>query len=465
VPLEWREHAAAVVVALQLKDGERERLGAYFTPPRLAAQVLRRLMTYGYKPDRHRIIDPAAGGAAFLAPLYGLIADASDGGFTRTSKGLELLDGIEIDRRLANVSTDLLAWRLAALRGTEKPNKADFATARRRVVVADTLKIAPRADYDVVVGNPPYARIGKDRYEEFVERWPSLTDKGGYLNLSMAFVCHCLAFLKPGGLLSFVMPAGFIGGPSFRAFRKSIASDVVAIDRLEKREGVFLDVIQDCVILTMKRRCSQRHSVPVSNLAGDGSETHLGRLRLPISGGPWQLPNGRTIATGKSLSDLGWKGKVGAVVPHRWKERVFSERRTGSVPLVWAAAIRPDGRVDYDHMRKRVSGCRALVDPEVSYIVRRPCVLVQRTSNRKQMRRINAAVVDRRVLDAIGPFVTENHVIVLTPPLRCSSMQNLRNMTRVLNSSETTAIYDRIGGTANVSLKILLSMKLPIVEE
>jgi hypothetical protein len=27
-----REHAAAVVAALQLKPGERERLGAYFTP-------------------------------------------------------------------------------------------------------------------------------------------------------------------------------------------------------------------------------------------------------------------------------------------------------------------------------------------------------------------------------------------------------------------------------------------------
>jgi adenine-specific DNA-methyltransferase len=378
---------------------------------------------------------------------------------------VDLLGGIEIDRRLAKVATDLLAWRLAAARGADAPGAKDLLAAARRVEVADTLEITPRAKYDVVVGNPPYARIGKDRYGEFVERWPSLTDRGGYLNLSMAFVNHCLEFLKPGGLLSFVMPAGFIGGPSFSSFRNSIAADVVAIDRIENREGVFLDVIQDCVILTMKRAMPRRRLVAVSSLAGDGSETGLGRIKLPKDGAMWQLPTATPISTGKSLSELGWKGKVGAVVPHRWKERVVSDRRAGSLPLLWAAAIRPDGRVDYAHMRERVSGCRAIVDAEVSYVIRRPCVLVQRTSNRKQRRRINAAVVDQRVFNTIGPFVTENHVIVLMPPPEAACLQALREMTRILNSSQTTAVYDRICGTANVSVRTLLGMKLPVTGE
>jgi adenine-specific DNA-methyltransferase len=126
--------------------------------------------------------------------------------------------------------------------------------------------------------------------------------------------------------------------------------------------------------------------------------------------------------------------------------------------------IRPDGHVDYEHMRKRVSGCRAVVDPEVSYVIRRPCLLVQRTSNRKQRRRINAALVDQKFLDTVGPFVAENHVITLTPPAD-APQQHLRQMTKLLNSSETTALYDRICGTASVSVKTLLEMKLPVVAE
>ncbi|WP_316168296.1 MULTISPECIES: Eco57I restriction-modification methylase domain-containing protein [unclassified Bradyrhizobium] len=71
--------------------------------------------------------------------------------------------------------------------------------------VADTLEQDATGKFDVVVGNPPYARIGRDDYHDYVERWPELTDKGGYVNLSTAFLHHCRTFVKPGGLLSFVM--------------------------------------------------------------------------------------------------------------------------------------------------------------------------------------------------------------------------------------------------------------------
>src|SRR5260370_22869794 len=73
LPLEWREHAAAVVAAIQLKAGQRERLGAYFTPPHLASHVLIRLTGLGYHPTRHTTIPPAPGGAPVLAQLHGLI--------------------------------------------------------------------------------------------------------------------------------------------------------------------------------------------------------------------------------------------------------------------------------------------------------------------------------------------------------------------------------------------------------
>ena len=109
-------------------------------------------------------------------------------------------------------------------------------------------------------------------------------------------------------------------------------------------------------------------------------------------------------------------------------------------------------------------GHRVVVDTELSYVIRRPCLVVQRTANRKQKRRINASVVDRKFFESVGPFVAENHVIVLTPPPD-ASMADLRRMADTLNSPQMTALYDRVSGTASVSIKTLMSMKLPAVLE
>jgi hypothetical protein len=115
------------------------------------------------------------------------------------------------------------------------------------------------------------------------------------------------------------------------------------------------------------------------------------------------MPATAAIATGSSLSEMGWLGKVGTVVPHRWKDRISQTRAASSVALLCAVAIRPDGSLDFDHMKANVEGHRVVVDTELSYVVRRPCLVVPRTANRKQKRRINAGVVDRKFLENVGP--------------------------------------------------------------
>ncbi len=43
-------------------------------------------------------------------------------------------------------------------------------------------------------------------------------------------------------------------------------------------------------------------------------------------------------------------------------------------------------------------------------------------------------------------------------------MADLRNpMSALLNSLQMSALYDRVSGTASVSLKTLMSMKLPVL--
>jgi adenine-specific DNA-methyltransferase len=138
---------------------------------------------------------------------------------------------------------------------------------------------------------------------------------------------------------------------------------------LEKSEvagrRIFLDVIQDCIIVTMCRGIEQRPTVRVGSLAHDGNDRFLGNIKLDPQGGRWELPTADVIATGVTLSEIGWTGKVGPVVPHRWQDRISKTRVASSVALLWAAAIRPDGSLDFDHMKANVDGHRVVVDTEL----------------------------------------------------------------------------------------------------
>lgn len=58
------------------------------------------------------------------------------------------------------------------------------------------------------------------------------------------------------------------------------------------------------------------------------------------------------------------------------------------------------------------------------------------------------------------PSINLNHVIVLFPPPDIA-MADLREMAELLGSPDISELYDRNSGTASISIKTLLSMKLP----
>jgi adenine-specific DNA-methyltransferase len=59
-----------------------------------------------------------------------------------------------------------------------------------------------------------------------------------------------------GGLVGYVIPASFLGGPEFSSFRKRVLqlAEVLVVDLIEKRSDVFLDAIQDACFVILRRR-------------------------------------------------------------------------------------------------------------------------------------------------------------------------------------------------------------------
>ena len=135
-----------VLLTGQIVD-ERQELGAFYTPPHIAAQVI---ATADLKAGM-AVLEPSAGRGALAAPAFLL------GCF---------VDCVEIDPKSVKILCSI---------------------AFRHVVPGDFLAMRPKPAYDSVVMNPPFAR-----------------------QQDVAHVRHAARFLKPGGRLVAITSAGVL---------------------------------------------------------------------------------------------------------------------------------------------------------------------------------------------------------------------------------------------------------------
>lgn len=108
LPIDERHYWAGTLYTLMLPAKIRRSQATYFTPPRVADAVVHLAVESGFDLSEGDVLDPAAGGAAFLSTLAGRMVAA----------GLDPVDvayrlnGVEIDEGLALLSRRLIAERL-----------------------------------------------------------------------------------------------------------------------------------------------------------------------------------------------------------------------------------------------------------------------------------------------------------------------------------------------------------------
>lgn len=198
----------------------------------------------------------------------------------------------------------------------------------------------------------------------------------------------------------------------------------------------------------------------------------LGCLDLPALPGDrvWALPDGIEDdqlfqPTLDTLAEYGYSVKAGYFVWNRELERYRTGRspRRNEVPLFWAHNARPnlhckplDGDV--------TNGCYGFVRIErtSSAIVRTDAILMQRTSNRKQNRRLIAALILQTEIPGKQGFVSENHTILVLPAPEKKQAVPLAVLCRLLNTSAVDSRFRRMSGTVSVSTKALRILPLPI---
>lgn len=476
LPANEKHYWVSSLYALLMPKGRRQRLAAYFTPPHLVSYVLDIMLEQGIEPGKHRILDPASGGAAFLVPLAAWIAqNARQKSIPAETilQSIELtLAGIEIEPQLAKLSHTLLADLL----------RPELTAARRSLNISitrtSTLKLeTPDTPYDAVIGNPPYGRVFRPS-DALLSRFADvITD--GYVNLYALFIEQALRWVRPGGLICLIVPMSFIGGAYFAALRKRIleVADVLRVDPIDKRSDLFVDVLYDvCVLVLRKRGADACVAKPASALLlPNEPPRNLGTIDLPdgASDRIWALPDGALsdefFQDGlETLEDYGYLARSGYFVWNRERDRYrtgFKPRST-EVPLFWAHNVVTNSicePLDRDGNAGRIGFVKIAHDSTA--VVKTDAILLQRTSNRRQRRRIIAGIIRKSKLPSQRGFVSENHTILIIPDPAKKQVISLKMLCRLLNTEAVDARFRRISGSVSVSTKTLRQLPLPAVKE
>lgn len=452
LPDDYRHYWIGTFYTLLMPKEQRRQQSAYFTRPEIARHLIKRLEEQGTDFRSARVLDPAAGGAAFLSLIAGRMKELG----CSTKSILSRLRGIEIDPELAALSRLLIADRLGV---DDLPEPV--------IKVGDSLAQAPDQTFDVVLCNPPYGRVSPERFE--VERWSSVCHPG-HINLYAMFVEYCLRHTRGGGHCGFVIPSSFIAGPLYCKLRGAIRErgKVRLIGHVECREEFFVDVLQDVSLLVVERRPgkesagsrSAEPAVSFGRIDTSGSWSSAASFSLPPDRtGAWVLPSTRDTARGgATLADYGCRVSAGYFVWNRETERMRKKplKRGQWVPLFWACNIRANARCQPNAKDGRGTDFVRFDEPSPA-IIKGPAILLQRTTNTKQRRRLIAGYVEPRG-ESAGGYVSENHTVVVRPT---DGDAELGLVCRLLNSEAVDRRYRQISGTASISTLLLRSLDLP----
>lgn len=455
-----------------LPDLLRAQYGMYFTPPPVVERLLDMVTESGFDWTNGKIIDPACGGGAFLAPVasrmikHALAAHRNPNKEALARDVCSRLRGIEIESFCAWMAKVFLQLTVIDLLGC-----SDILP--HAVCTGDAMTVEGRLNeqFDLVIGNPPYGKVSLP---------PGLRKKYarslyGHANLYGIFTDMAVCLAKRDGLIAYVTPTSFLGGQYFRNLRKLLREEAPprAIDFVTNRDGVFADVLQETSLAVYRRgRRDTRVSVSV---------TTPGRLELPaevarmgkfrINGAldsPWILPRdamhatllGRAQKMNLHLADLGYQVSTGPLVWNRHKKQLAQEPGRGNLPLIWAESVQADGKFRFAYAKRNHVPYFHLQPEQDHLITKTPCVLVQRTTAKEQHRRIIAARLPYSFVQRHGGVVIENHLNVVRPA-NGRAVLDLVSLAALLNSTAIDELFRCISGSVAVSAYEIESMPLP----
>nr|WP_236166107.1 N-6 DNA methylase [Pseudomonas fulva] len=448
----------------------RGEFGIFYTPPALTARLIDQVTAANVDWAKCRVLDPACGGGAFLAPIaQRIMAEQKNCSPKLLIQSIgNRLRGYEIDpfgAWLSQVTLDAVVLPVTRLAGRKLPVM---------VTVCDSLRRSPPKDrFDLVIGNPPYGRAKLDA--ETRERYKR--SLYGHANLYGLFTDLALRHTKLGGVIAYVTPTSFLAGVYFKNLRALLGRSAppLTIDFVTARKGVFDDVLQETALATY-RRGGAGSLIAVAEIAPSPCGLRAektGEIALPADPSlPWLLPRtteqsalvDRLTHMPHRLVDWGYGVSTGPLVWNRFKTQLAHRPSSKRLPLIWAEAITADGRFVFRADKKNHAPYFELKPGDDWLVTTKPCVLLQRTTAKEQSRRLIATALPADFLATHGGVVIENHINMIRPitetPQVCAEV-----LGAFINSAAADRAFRCVSGSVAVSAYELESLPLPAPED
>jgi adenine-specific DNA-methyltransferase len=446
----------------------RAKHGIYYTPPSLANRLIDQATSAGVDWASARILDPASGGGAFLAPVAGRILNELQGCSPRilVENIATRLRGFEIDpfgAWLSQVTLDAMLLPITLEAKKQLPVL---------VSICNSLHKDAAGEFDLVIGNPPYGRTRLDS----ATRESYQRSLYGHANLYGLFIDLALRHTKPGGIIAYVTPTSFLAGEYFKKLRALLARDAppASLDFVAPRKGVFDNVLQETLLATY-RRGTPPGNIRLSGITSSSSRISaidaIGTANLPADGSqPWlfaresvQAPLVSRLAKMRTrLSDWGYSVSTGPLVWNRHKDQLATRRGAKRFPLIWAESVTSDGRFVWRAEKKNHAPYFEIRKGDDWLITNCACVLVQRTTAKEQNRRLIAAALPIKFIVRHGAVVIENHLNMIKP-IRKDPPVSAEALAAFLNSAAADRVFRCVSGSVAVSAYELQAMPLPPV--
>jgi adenine-specific DNA-methyltransferase len=469
--------------AMLIEEGHRKALAMFFTPLSLTRGLLDDLTNHGADFGRHSFLDPACGGAAFLAPIAIRMRTALEARGLPPRARLEHIEkhlsGVDKDSTLCKLSRQFLYMALH-----EDIESSGYAPTFS-IAVGDSLQTQDHnlRRHDVVICNPPYRKLAASETASLPPAFTCIVE--AQPNIYGLFIFQCTRLVREGGLVALVTPASFLSGQYFSRLRNFLVKNtqIKHIGLVSGRVGIFIDVQQETVltVLSSVASCNRtKCETSVSVVSVDGEYTAVGSTELPCGEMVWPIP--RTVSdvallrlaadTEFRLTDYGYKVRIGTYVWNRDPRPSYATlkdarkaRASTAVPLLWSGDISPNGRLNFEPAAK--SGNHHFVDfgdKRHASMVHKPCVIMQRVTSNEQTRRLVAAPVPKKLFQEYCGFVGENHVVVLEPVIDIPALKPSQ-LAKLFSSHAVDRLYRCISGATNLSVFELNQLALPDPEK
>lgn len=459
-----RAEARRVAALGTLDEARQASLGQFFTPAR-AAELIAAMATLP-RGGTVRILDPGAGAGSLTAALVARFLDESPG------VEIEVM-AVEIDERVVPFLAETLddCKQTAAKRGVRLTSQVvvgDFIAGSTGLLERVPALEGP---FDVVVMNPPYAKLGLSS----VHRQALQVEGVDCPNLYAAFLALGAAALRDGGQLVAITPRSFANGVYFEGFRRHLLA-AVSLDRIhtfESRSTVFADtgVLQENVVFAATKGGSRRR-VTLSSSRGHTDDVASRQVPYDVVVHPDDARQFIRITTDDGaptiaglpgrLSDLGVTASTGKVVDFRVRDWLVEAGAADAVPLVYPGNIR-GGVVEWPREIRKAQGfvsadlrARALLVPSGHYVV------IKRFSAKEERRRVVAAVWDPAV-NGDWPVAFENHLNVLHAGGHGLDSDLAVGLSLWLNSTPLDDYFRTFSGHTQVNATDLRTLPFPPV--